>query len=297
MRIHIGFYLCFLNLLGDLVFSLAQKLDKLKVLKYLVKIIKLFKLKAQNVSIQYQLQDSNKEFTAVEKISFQIRQGEFAVIVGPSGCGKSSILNAIAGLLPISTGELLLNDQPITKPSKNCAMVFQSPALMPWRRVIDNVAYGLEIQGYSKSDRYHKAFEYLKLVGLQKFEQSFPHQLSGGMQQRVNLARALTVEPSLLLLDEPFSALDALTREYMQEELQRIWLSTKNTIVYITHLIDEAIFLADKILVMSASPGKIKEEVKIDFPRQRSLELKHSIEFNKYKSYIWNLLKTESLFI
>jgi len=216
-------------------------------------------IKAQNLSIEYQLQDIPPKFIAVDNINFQIQQGEFTVIVGPSGCGKSSLLNAIAGLQSISTGELLLDAQPITQPSKNCAMVFQSSALMPWRRVIDNAAYGLEIQGYTKEYRYKKARQYLQLVGLQQFEQNFPHQLSGGMQQRVNLARALTVEPSLLLLDEPFSALDALTREYMQEELQRIWMQIQNTVVYITHLIDEAIFLADKVMVMSASPGRIKD--------------------------------------
>jgi NitT/TauT family transport system ATP-binding protein len=254
-----------------------------------------FKLIAQNLSISYNLNNSNSQFIAINKISFQIQNSEFTVIVGPSGCGKSSLLNAIAGLQPISQGKLLLDGEPITKPSKNCAMVFQSSALMPWRKVIDNVAYGLEIQGYTKHHRYQKARQYLQLVGLQQFEQSFPHQLSGGMQQRVNLARALTVEPNLLLLDEPFSALDALTREYMQEELQRIWLRTKNTVVYITHLIDEAIFLADKIIVISASPGKIKKVIKIDFPRPRSLDLKHKIEFNQYKSDIWNLLKNESI--
>jgi NitT/TauT family transport system ATP-binding protein len=251
----------------------------------------MLKLIAQNLSIYYHLDNSTHKFTAVENISFEIKEGEFAVIVGPSGCGKTSILNAIAGLIPINSGNLLLDGEQIIKTRKDCAMVFQSPALMPWRKVIDNVAYGLELQGVNQEQRSKKARHYLQLVRLEKFEQSYPHQLSGGMQQRVNLARALTVEPSLLLLDEPFSALDALTREYMQEELQRIWLKTKNTVVYVTHLIDEAIYLADKIFVMSANPGRIKDIIMIDFPRPRSLDLKHQPEFNQYQNQIWNLLK------
>ena len=255
----------------------------------------MFKLTAKDLSIHYHLEDRQTKFIAVDQINFKIKEGEFSVIVGPSGCGKTSLLNAIAGLVPITSGSLLLEGKNITTCQRDCAMVFQSSALMPWRRVIDNVAYGLEIKGYSRSKRYHKASQYLRLVGLEQFEQSFPHQLSGGMQQRVNLARALTVEPSLLLLDEPFSALDALTREYMQEELQRIWLKTQNTVVYITHLIDEAIYLADQILVMSASPGTIKDIMSIDFPRPRSLDLKHQSKFNQYQSHIWNLLKLESI--
>lgn len=253
-----------------------------------------YKLVAQDVSIQYNLSNLQTKFLAVEHLNFIIRDGDFTVIVGPSGCGKTTLLYAIAGLLPISSGSLLLEGKKIITSQKDCAIVFQSSALMPWRRVIDNVAYGLEIQGYSKAERYQKARQYLQLVGLSKFERSFPHQLSGGMQQRVNLARALTVEPSLLLLDEPFSALDALTREYMQAELQRIWLETQNTVVYITHLIDEAIYLGDKILVMSANPGTITDIIDIDFPRPRSLDLKHQSNFNQYKSQIWNLLKIDS---
>ncbi len=263
----------------------------------------MFKLQAQAISIEYSQSVKNKFFTAVDQVSFNIKSSEFVVIVGPSGCGKTSILNAIAGLLPITSGKLTIDDKDITGPGRGeqpfiptCSMVFQSPALMPWRNVLDNVSYGLELQGYSRQKRYQKAEKYLHLVGLSKFQQSFPHQLSGGMQQRVNLARALTVEPSLLLLDEPFSALDALTREYMQEELQRIWLEINNTVVYITHLIDEAIFLADQILVMSASPCTVKDIIKVDFPRPRSLDLKHQSEFNQLKNQIWNLLKTESIF-
>ena len=253
------------------------------------------KLIAKNLSIHYPIDNLKSKFIAVHQVSFQIRKGEFTVILGPSGCGKTSLLNAIARLIPISSGSLLLDGEEITKIERDCAMVFQSPALMPWRKVIDNVAYGLEIKGYSRVERYNKARQYLHLVGLHKFERSFPHQLSGGMQQRVNLARALAVEPSFLLLDEPFSALDALTREYMQEELQRIWLQTQNTVVYITHLIDEAIYLADKILVMSANPGTMKDIIPVCFPRPRSLDLKYQARFHQYKNKIWNLLKTESI--
>lgn len=253
-------------------------------------------LQAEEISIEYSDLTSYQTFKAIEKVSFHITQGEFVVIVGPSGCGKTSILNAIAGLLPITQGSLQLNGQDIKDSHKNCAMVFQTPALMPWRNVLDNVIYGLELQGIKKKQAYIQAQKYINLVGLQNFEHNFPHQLSGGMQQRVNLARALTIKPNLLLLDEPFSSLDALTREYMQSELQRIWLETNTTIVYVTHLISEAIYLADKILVMSAQPGTIKEIIKINLPRPRGLEIKHKSQFNKWENHIWNLLKKESFF-
>ena len=215
-------------------------------------------------------------------------------LVGPSGCGKSTLLNVIAGLQTVTEGHCLLNGQEITGPGTDRAMVFQSPALMPWRTVMRNVTYGLELQGCGADKARRRAQQFINLVGLEGFEESFPHQLSGGMQQRVNLARALTIEPSLLLLDEPLSALDAQTRSYMQWELQRIWQETRNTALYVTHQISEAIYLADQVFVMSARPGQIKEVVPIELPRPRSLAVEQEPKFNQLERHIWNLLQGEA---
>jgi NitT/TauT family transport system ATP-binding protein len=253
------------------------------------------KLEARNISVEYSMKRTQQQVTALQGFDLSIEEGQFTAIVGPSGCGKTTFLNVIAGLLPLKSGRVLLNGQEIKGPGQDRAMVFQSAALMPWRTVMGNVIYGLELQGYNRVEACTRAQSFIDLVGLSGFEESFPRELSGGMQQRVNLARALTIEPELLLLDEPLAALDAQTREYMQFELQRIWLQTKNTAIYVTHQINEAIYLADKVVVMSARPGQVKEIIPIDLPRPRSLHTKRQPKFAELEEHIWSLLQGEAV--
>lgn len=210
------------------------------------------KLIVRNLSISYTLQRQATFVHALQQVNLTVSAGEFVTLVGPSGCGKSTLLHAVAGLLPNYTGEILIDDQPIHGPGRERAMVFQAPALLPWRTVTGNVTYGLELHGLPQRQARQRAQPWIELVGLGGFAESYPRELSGGMQQRVNLARALAVQPELLLFDEPLSALDAQTREVMQVELQRIWLETRCSALYVTHQIDEAIFLADKVVVLSA---------------------------------------------
>jgi NitT/TauT family transport system ATP-binding protein len=252
------------------------------------------KFEAAHVSISYTMRRTQKSILAVSDMSFAIQEGEFVAIVGPSGCGKTSLLNAVAGLLPVAQGEIRLDGSVIQGPGPERAMVFQTPALLPWRTVMRNVAYGLELQGMNGRETRARAQPYIDLVGLQGFEESYPHELSGGMQQRVNLARALTVQPQVLLFDEPLSALDAQTREAMQFELQRIWLQQRITAIYVTHQIQEAIFLADKVIVMTASPGQIKAVIPIDLPRPRPLRIQRTPAFVKIEDRIWNLLEASA---
>jgi NitT/TauT family transport system ATP-binding protein len=252
------------------------------------------KFEAAHVSISYTMRRTQKSILAVSDVSFAIEKGEFVAIVGPSGCGKTSLLNAVAGLLPVAQGEIRLDGKAIDGPGPERAMVFQTPALLPWRTVMRNVAYGLELQGMKGKDARIRAQQYIDMVGLRGFEESYPHELSGGMQQRVNLARALTVQPQVLLFDEPLSALDAQTREAMQLELQRIWLRQRITAIYVTHQIQEAIFLADRVIVMTASPGQIKAVIPIDLPRPRPLRIQRTPEFVEIEDKIWNLLETSA---
>lgn len=203
------------------------------------------------------------------------------------------MLGAIAGFQDISDGHLYLNGQPIKGAGRDRGVVFQQASLFPWRTALENVIYGLELAGVPKNERRAKGEELLKLVGLEPFANHYPNQLSGGMQQRVNVARALAIEPSLMLLDEPFGALDAQTREFMQLELLRIWKATNQTIVFVTHDIAEAVYLSDHVVVMTARPGTVREKVKIDLPRPRPLEIKRSPEFLEYEKYIWDLIVQE----
>jgi NitT/TauT family transport system ATP-binding protein len=216
---------------------------------------------------------------ALQQISFSVREGEFVALVGPSGCGKSTLLRILAGLLSPSKGKAFLRGTPISGPRRDIGVVFQSPVLLPWRSVLENVLLPVDVQ-HLGGDRYRKAaLELLNLVGLQEFAHRYPWELSGGMQQRVAIARALIHDPAMLLMDEPFGALDAMTREQMNLELQRIWLERKKTVLFITHSIPEAVFLADRVLVMTPRPGRIMDTVAIKIPRPRRLEAMNLSEF------------------
>ena len=206
---------------------------------------------------------------ALYNISLVIRKNEFVSLLGPSGCGKTTLIRIIAGLLTADRGEVLVNSQLVNSPGRDRCMVFQQFGLLPWRTVVSNVEFGLEIDGVPREERRALAGKYLELVGLKGFEDYYPHQISGGMQQRVGIARALSKRPEILLMDEPFGAVDAQTREQLQEELLKIWAQTETTVVFVTHSIDEAIYLSDRVVVMQARPGRIKEEVTIDLPRPR----------------------------
>ena len=208
--------------------------------------------------------------------------GEFLSIVGPSGCGKSTLLKILAGLMPASEGAALLNASPIEGPRKDIGVVFQSPVLFPWRSVLGNVLLPADVQHLGRARMTARALDLLALVGLTGFEHRYPWELSGGMQQRVALVRALIHDPALLLMDEPFGALDALTREAMNVELQRIWLDRRKTVVFITHSTTEAVFLADRVAVMTARPGKIGDLFAIDLPRPRPLDVMTTEKFGGY---------------
>jgi NitT/TauT family transport system ATP-binding protein len=210
---------------------------------------------------------------ALERISFGVSEGDFIAVVGPSGCGKSTLLKILAGLLPPTAGEASLRGTPITGPRRDIGVVFQSPVLFPWRTVLDNVLLPVDVQNLGRARYTAAALELLALVGLDGFDRRYPWELSGGMQQRVALTRALIHDPAMLLMDEPFGALDAMTREHMNLELQRIWLERKKTVLFITHSIPEAVFLADRVLVMSPRPGRILEDLRVEFPRPRSLDV------------------------
>jgi NitT/TauT family transport system ATP-binding protein len=209
---------------------------------------------------------------AVDDVSFDIAQGEFVCLIGPSGCGKTTLLNMLAGLDAPSAGEVFIDGRPINGPGPDRAVLFQEPALFPWMSVRRNVEFALELIGVPRAERRERAMEWLQKVHLTRFADAQPHELSGGMRQRAALARAMACEPDVLLADEPFAALDAQTREILQEELQRVWSETRNTFVFVTHNVREAVFLADRVLLMSAPPGRIVEEQRITAPRPRQFE-------------------------
>ncbi|MBD8005124.1 ABC transporter ATP-binding protein [Bacillus norwichensis] len=252
------------------------------------------KLSTRFLNVTYINNKTGAEVIALENINLNIKEGEFICIVGPSGCGKTTFLNTVVGLLKPSKGEILLDQRKISGPGKDRAMVFQNPSLLPWRTVLDNVLYGVELQKEISENKKEEAREFIEMVGLKGFENHYPHELSGGMQQRVNLARALTVDPSLLLLDEPFSALDAQTREFMQVELLRIWSETKKTSLFITHQIDEAVFLADRVFVFGARPGRLVKIIDVEIPRPRDLHVKRDPQFLQLVDQIWSIIEDES---
>ncbi len=231
-----------------------------------------------------------KAMEVLRDIDMSIDEGEFVCFIGPSGCGKTTLLRIIAGLEMPTAGVVLLDGSPIKGPGPERGMVFQEYSLFPWRTVLDNVAFGPEIRGMSKDERYRLARQYLKMVGLERFESRYPHELSGGMKQRVAIARALVNDPKALLMDEPFGALDAQTRNVMQSELLKIWEEEKKTVIFVTHSVDEAIYLGDRIVVFSSRPGRVKEILNIDLPRPRN---RTSLEVNRIRNKILQDLRTE----
>jgi NitT/TauT family transport system ATP-binding protein len=233
------------------------------------------------------------DLEALRDVSLEIERGGFVSVVGPSGCGKTTFLRIVAGLEPASAGRVLLDDRVVTKPGGDRGFVFQSDNLLPWRTVLTNAMIGPEIAGRDGAPERKRTLGFLKLVGLEGFEQYFPRQLSGGMRQRVNLARALAIDPEVLLMDEPFSALDAQTREIMQTELMRIWEQGRKTVLFVTHQIDEAVFLSDRVLVFARRPGRLQESVTIDLPRPRALSIKRTPEFVRYVDHIWRLIEDD----
>ena len=247
-------------------------------------------LSAKEIRMEYRDRQTRQELVAIERMDLDIPEGQFVTIVGPSGCGKSTFAKIVNGLLPATHGTIEVRK---AANGRDHAMVFQDSSLFPWYSVLSNVAYGLVCQGVPKKEAQERAMPLIRLVGLDGFEQKYPYQLSGGMQQRANLARALTVDPELLIMDEPFAALDAQTRELMQAELLRIWNASHKTVLFITHQIDEAIFLSDRVVVMSARPGRIIADIAIDLPRPRELKVKRTPEFVAYEEKIWNLISIQ----
>ncbi|MDD3621590.1 MAG: ABC transporter ATP-binding protein [Methanofollis sp.] len=231
--------------------------------------------------------EKGEEVTALGDINLEVEEGEFICILGPSGCGKTTLLRIIAGLDDPSSGRAEIGGREITGPAPELAMIFQEYSLYPWRTIIDNTAFGLEVRGISKEERYAKAREYLDLVGLKEFEGSYPYELSGGMRQRVAVARALCSEPQVLLMDEPFGALDAQTRNTMQKELLEIWKKTKKTVIFVTHSVDEAVYLSDRVVVLSPRPSEVREIVTVEQERPRE---RTSLEFAQVRRYVLSLI-------
>ena len=242
---------------------------------------------------------ANPPVDALRDVDLTVRDGEFLTVLGPSGCGKTTLLRMIAGLIPWDEGDILIDGRPVTGPGPERAFVFQSFALLPWATILDNVAFGLELRGVAKAQRHARAEELIDLVGLKGFEQRLPGQLSGGMQQRVGLARALAVDPKILLMDEPFGALDEQTRRLLQEELLQIWEATRKTVIFITHSMEEAVLLGDRVALMGPRPGRIVDLVEVPLARPRASTvdaIEGSEEFAKITAGLWRRLRDMQLF-
>jgi NitT/TauT family transport system ATP-binding protein len=253
------------------------------------------KLELRHVSLALANERTGQELPVLDDIDFELFEGELVCIVGPSGCGKSTLLNAVDGLIAVSDGTILVDGRAVDGPGPDRAMVFQHDSLFPWRTVLENVTYGLDLQGrLGKAQRRARALALVELVGLAGFADHYPHELSGGMRQRVNIARALVMEPQLLLLDEPFAALDAQTREFMQVELLKILARARTTALFVTHQISEAVFLSNRVIVLSARPARIKEVIAVDLPAARALALKHQPPFVALEQRVWRLIEQEA---
>jgi len=248
----------------------------------------------RDVQISYPSRRGGDDFIAVENIDLEVAEGEFVTIVGPSGCGKSTLLLAVDGLVHPSRGEISVKGRTVTGPGQDRAMVFQEFGLLPWRTVLGNVQFGMELAKEDRKGSEARARELIELVGLKGFENHHPHELSGGMRQRVGIARALAVRPDVLLMDEPFGALDAQTREIMAGELLNIWNVERKTVLFVTHGIDEAVYLADRVIVMSKSPGRIIADITVDLPRPRTNEVRASPEYIRLREEVSSLLFTET---
>jgi NitT/TauT family transport system ATP-binding protein len=258
------------------------------------------KIRLQGVGKTFQLRPEpgksgeGKEFVAVQDITIDVREGEFLVLVGPSGCGKSTLLDLLAGLSRPTCGQILLDGKPIRGPGQDRGIVFQQYALFPWRTALQNIEFGLEAKGIPAKQRREVALHHLELVGLSQFAHRHPHELSGGMKQRVAIARSLAFDPEVLLMDEPFAALDAQSRENLQEELLKIWRKTGKTIVFITHGIDEAVFLGERVAVMTSRPGRIKAVVPIPEELHSACgDVRSRPDFGAVRHEIWTLLRDE----
>lgn len=256
---------------------------------------KQYKIVVDNIRKVYDVRSQNgqgnEKFIAVDNFNLKVKKGEFITVVGPSGCGKSTFLDILAGLSKPTSGNVYIDGKLITGPALDRGIILQGYALFPWRTVEKNIEFGLEIKKIPKEERKKISEKFIDLVGLKGFENRYPHELSGGMKQRVAIARALAYDPEVLLMDEPFAAVDAQTRESLQEELLNIWEKTNKTIVFITHSIEEAVFLADRVVVMATNPGRIKEIINVKLPRPRiNSQIRTSQEFNSNRNRIWELL-------
>ena len=247
-------------------------------------------LEATGLQMEYVHPRTGRSVVAVEELNVHVESQQFVTIVGPSGCGKSTFLKIANGLLTPTAGNITIHGEEVSRAPRNRGAVFQDASLLPWFSVLHNAAYGLQCQGVPKNEAMERALPVLKMVGLEGFEENYPHELSGGMQQRVNVARALAVDPEILLMDEPFAALDAQTRELMQRELLDIWAQSNKTVLFVTHQIDEAVYLSDRVLVMSARPGRLIADLEVDIPRPRDLRVKRDPKFIELVGQVWDLL-------
>ncbi len=252
-------------------------------------------LQVEDLDVAFPTRDG--AFVALKDVKIHVRQFEIVVLVGPSGCGKSTLLNTVAGLIRPSAGQILVDGEPVVGPGRDRGMVFQAYTLFPWLRVQDNVEYGMKLNGVARQERHTVAERYLRLVGLREARGRYPHQLSGGMRQRVAIARALANEPRVMLMDEPFGALDAQTRVLMQQLLLNVWERARMTILFVTHDIEEAVFLGDRVYVMDVNPGRISTEIHVEIPRPRHLDVIATEAFQSLRRRIFELIRREHAWV